>query len=126
LILKGTTIPDLINEIKTTLEKSDLSYGHGMETALDEAAYLVSFVLRLPPDFDPYETGLSITDSQGDELAKLLQLRIEERKPLVYLLGETWLAGYKFMVNEQVLVPRSPIASLIQERFFPWWLGAGE
>ena len=126
MILKGTTIPDLINEIKTTLEKSDLSYGHGMETALDEAAYLVSFVLRLPPDFDPYETGLSITDSQGDELAKLLQLRIEERKPLVYLLGETWLAGYKFMVNEQVLVPRSPIASLIQERFFPWWLGAGE
>ena len=83
MILKGTTIPDLINEIKTTLEKSDLSYGHGMETALDEAAYLVSFVLRLPQDFDPYETGLSITDSQGDELAKLLQLRIEERKPLV-------------------------------------------
>ena len=126
LILKGTTIPGLINDIKTTLEKSDLSYGHGMETALDEAAYLVSFVLRLPPDFDPYETGLSITDSQGDELAKLLQMRIEERKPLVYLLGDTWLAGYKFMVNEQVLVPRSPIARLIQERFFTWWLGAGE
>jgi ribosomal protein L3 glutamine methyltransferase len=126
LILKSTTVPDLINEITTALEQSDLSYGHGMETALDEAAYLVSFTLRLPPDFDPYEAGLSVTGGQREEITNLLQQRIEERKPLVYLLGETWLAGYKFIVNEHVLVPRSPIASLIQERFFPWWIGAGE
>ena len=126
LILKSTTVPDLINEITTALEQSDLSYGHGMETALDEAAYLVSFTLGLPPDFDPYMAGLSVTMSHRDAISGLLQKRIEERMPLVYLLGETWLAGYKFIVNEHVLVPRSPIASLIQERFFPWWIGAKE
>ena len=117
LILKSTTVPDLINEITTALEQSDLSYGHGMETALDEAAYLVSFTLGLPPDFDPYMTGLSVTTSHRDAISGLLQKRIEERKPLVYLLGETWLAGYKFIVNEHVLVPRSPIASRSEERF---------
>ena len=85
LILKSTTVPDLINEITTALEQSDLSYGHGMETALDEAAYLVSFTLRLPPDFDPYEAGLSVTGGQREEITNLLQQRIEERLSLIHI-----------------------------------------
>lgn len=119
--LTSKTAKDAVQEITEKLQKHSLCYGHGMLTPLDEAAYLVSFVLELPPDFNPTEQNVTLSQEQRMHMQELLRERIDMRKPLAYILGKTWLAGIEFLVDERVLIPRSPIAELINKRFSPWW-----
>jgi len=101
------------------LEASRLCFGHGTACAADEAWWLLSHVLDLDPGrAPPVERKLS-----GGERARveaLLEQRVTTRRPLAYLLGHAWFAGHRFRVDESVLVPRSPLAELIEERFEPW------
>ena len=121
ILLKCSSVAEAVPEIASVLQQYPLCYGQGMESAVDEAAYLVSFVAGLPPDFSRVESQLVLDQSAVNRMQSILTERIVSRTPLAYLLGETWLAGHKFYVNEHVLIPRSPIAQMICEHFFPWW-----
>lgn len=111
---------DLVLQSESLLEASDLYFGHGTDNALDEAAYLVSYSMGLPPDFSEQDLQRQATVEQKQQLVDLLWQRISTRKPAAYLTHEAWFAGLKFYVDERVLIPRSPFAELIADQFEPW------
>lgn len=121
--LSSKSVTEAVSEVTSILLQHPLSYGQGMETAADEAAYLVSFVVGLPPDFTAKQAQVELDKSMLVQIQSHLEKRVFSHIPLAYLLGETWQAGYKFYVNEHVLIPRSPIAHMIAEEFFPWLSG---
>jgi ribosomal protein L3 glutamine methyltransferase len=100
--------------------EAELSYGHGMSSAVDESVYLVLHALNLPPDMPDTWFDTRLSSDETTAVFELLRRRVEERKPAAYLTGEAWFCGLPFHVNENVLVPRSPIAELIEARFSPW------
>lgn len=102
------------------MDQAELHFGHGTDNAHDEAAWLLLHVLGAPLDgsFEAWDSELS--DVQHAEMLTLLQRRITERLPMAYLTGSTRFCGLDFEVSNQVLVPRSPIAELIQNGFSPW------
>lgn len=110
----------LINWATSQFENSELYYGHGTDNACDEAAFLVLRSLTLPFDVPDKELDRKLTPEQKNKIIVLVNERIATRKPAAYLLGEAWFAGMYFFVNESVLVPRSPIAELILDKFSPW------
>ncbi|MEX2366131.1 MAG: 50S ribosomal protein L3 N(5)-glutamine methyltransferase [Pseudohongiellaceae bacterium] len=108
-----------IERIHRELEKHDLCYGHGTDNAWDEACWLlaaVRFPDSLARELDPDQ---AVSDAELAKARTILTQRIQLKKPLAYLLREAWFANLRFYVDERVLVPRSPVAELIQQDFAP-------
>lgn len=99
---------------------ADLHYGHGTANASDEAAWLVLHVTGnvLDGSFDQWQQEVSAC--QAEKITELIRRRTGSKQPLAYLLGSAWFAGLEFEVNDQVLVPRSPVAELLVEQYSPW------
>lgn len=111
------TLRELVLDAARRLRKSPLHYGHGTSNARDEAAFLVLRGLGLPFDAP---AARPVTAAQRARVRRLLRRRIRERMPVPYLLNEARLAGESFYVDRRVVVPRSHIAELLQERVRPW------
>jgi ribosomal protein L3 glutamine methyltransferase len=109
-----------ISYAEQRFQQAGLHFGHGTDNAADEAVWLVLHVAGAPLDGSFADWQRNLDASEGKQVDALVQARIESRKPLAYLLGKAWFAGLEFEVNEDVLVPRSPIAELVQEQFSPW------
>ena len=118
--LRSLYLKDVLHESCKLLTKSNCVFGQGMQSALDEAAYLVSFVMQLPLDFCPDQENRVLTQQEIERIQDILMQRIINHQPLAYILGKTWLAGVEFIVNPNVLIPRSPIAHMVLEQCFPW------
>lgn len=98
-----------------------LHFGHGTASAWDEAVALVLGALHLPWDVDPAVLDARLLPIERRRVVSLVRQRIEQRTPLPYLLGEAFFAGYPFEVDERVLIPRSPIAELVEDAFAAWF-----
>ncbi|MGE8360461.1 50S ribosomal protein L3 N(5)-glutamine methyltransferase [Pseudomonas sp.] len=114
------TVRDYIRWAVSRFQVAGLFFGHGTDNAWDEARQLVLGALHLPWEIADGYLDCRLEDDEHAHLQELLRLRIEERVPTAYLLGEAWFCGLPFVVDERVLVPRSPIAEVIDSRFRPW------
>jgi len=113
-------VEHLIRTIAGRFEEAELSYGHGTDNSLDEAAWLVFATLQLSHDDVPAVYALEVDAAGISTTMEIAERRIRERKPLAYLINQAYFAGHEFYVDERVLVPRSPFAELIHARFSPW------
>lgn len=114
------TLRDFIRLGVSRFRRAEVFFGHGTDNAWDEAVQLVLHAAGLPWDVDPQALDARLLDAEKQQVLALFQRRIDERIPAPYLLGEAWFCGMPFNVDERVLVPRSPIAQLIQQGFAPW------
>jgi ribosomal protein L3 glutamine methyltransferase len=119
------SIIDLIRYGGSRFTEAGLTFGHSYDNALDEATQLVLHALHLPHDLSPVYGAGRVTSEEKARVLALFQRRIDERVPAAYLTGEAWFAGLSFRSDPRALVPRSPIAELIQAGFEPW-LGGRE
>lgn len=114
------TVGDAVRFATTRFGEENLFYGHGTDNAGDEAHALVMLTLSLPFEVPPYVYNAALTAAERNRLAECLHRRIHDRVPLPYITGEAFFCGLGFRVDERVLIPRSPIAELIQSRFDPY------
>jgi ribosomal protein L3 glutamine methyltransferase len=117
---KAPTVRALIEQSTRRLARARLHYGHGTDSARDDAAALVLHAMRLRTDAGSAVLARRATQVACERLELLMQRRMRERVPVVYLTQRCWFAGLPFFVDERVLIPRSPIAELIEQRFAPW------
>lgn len=115
-----STLRDYIRWGATCFAEAKLTFGHGTATGLDEAAALILHTLHLPYNLSEFYLQSVLTPEERQAVVTVFEKRINERKPAAYLTHEAIFAGLPFYVDERVLVPRSPIAELIEKRFAPW------
>lgn len=114
------TVRDYVRWGTTQFTENRLFFGHGTDNAWDEACALVLHALSIPASMCDHVLDARITDAEKNLVMVLFQTRIKDRIPLAYLTGSANFAGFAFKVDERVIIPRSPIAELVECGFAPW------
>jgi len=114
------TIKDWMRWCASSFERLDVYFGHGTDNPWDESVALVLQALSLPFDTPDALFDARVTPSEAKRICEFIEQRINDRKPLAYITQQAFFCGLPFYVDERVLVPRSPIAELIESRFEPF------
>lgn len=113
LLAEFATIRDWLRHAVSAFESAGLAYGHGVDNAVDEAAFLILENLRLPIEtIDPW-LDCRLTQGERQSLRDLIAARVETRKPASYLVNAAYIQGRRFYVDERAIVPRSFIGELL-------------
>ncbi|WP_296403929.1 50S ribosomal protein L3 N(5)-glutamine methyltransferase [Psychrobacter sp.] len=115
------TIRDFIRFCVTQLRNYEVVVAQGTNDVFAEAAAIVLHTLSLDWSADEQILDCRLTPSEKGEVMSLLQSRIVYRKPLSYLVNLAYFCDLPFYVDERVLIPRSPIAELIRQQFYPYF-----
>ncbi|MCH4812186.1 50S ribosomal protein L3 N(5)-glutamine methyltransferase [Vreelandella neptunia] len=121
LVSQLFTLRDYLRWVSSEFYLAGLHYGHGTDSAWDEAVALCLGALHLPWNIDPGVLEARLLPVERQRIIALARERVTTRRPLPYLLGESFFAGHPFSVDERVLIPRSPIAELIEDGFAAWF-----
>ncbi|HEY6455072.1 MAG TPA: 50S ribosomal protein L3 N(5)-glutamine methyltransferase [Steroidobacteraceae bacterium] len=116
---RPVTVRQLIERGARHLQRARVYFGHGTDNAWDESAALVWHALKLPTPSARIYARTATLPQQG-AARELIRRRIQERTPAVYLTGTIRFAGLKFKTDGRALIPRSPIAELIERGYAPW------
>ncbi len=111
---KRSTIRALLRHAVRRFARARLSYGHGTNTARDEAAFLILEGLHVPIDQLEPVLDRKLTAAEQKRVTDLIDARIATRKPAAYLLNRAYVGGVPFYVDERVIVPRSFIAEILR------------
>lgn len=114
------TIRDFFRWAASEFIAAKLFYGHGTDNPWDEAEQLVLHAIHLNPPLANEWLDARLTKGERQRIVNNILRRIEERVPAAYITNQAWFSGMPFFVDERVLVPRSPIAELIEKTFSPW------
>ncbi len=114
------TVKELYIELVNHLAQAEVYIGHGTVDAEDEVLLLLMYVLEIDFDVLNRQVLLPVSNQQQALAKQLLEKRIKDNKPMAYVVGFSVFAGLEFVVDERVLVPRSPFVQLIDQAFQPW------
>ena len=114
------TLRDFVRWGASRFTEAGLFFGHGTNNALDEALALVLHAVHLDHELPEAYLSARLTAGEREAITALVRRRVDERIPAAYLTHEARFAGLDFYVDERVLVPRSPIAELVEQGFAPW------
>ncbi|BCF88189.1 50S ribosomal protein L3 N(5)-glutamine methyltransferase [Paraburkholderia largidicola] len=115
-----STVRDVLRYAVSQFNQAGLAFGHGSSNAYDEAAYLVLHTLHLPIDLLEPFLDARLTSEEIDAVLKVIERRAKDRVPAAYITQEAWMHGYRFHVDERVIVPRSFIGELLQDGLQPY------
>ncbi len=115
------TVGEALRKAARRLGRARVVFGHGTDNALDEAGALLWHVMGFGFD-EPVQRAYArrMDAAQIAAFEALLARRIALREPAVYLTGETLFAGIPIRTDGRALIPRSPLAELIEAQFTPW------
>lgn len=114
------TVRDCVRFAVSRFTQAGLFFGHGSDSAYDEAVYLILHTLHLPLDqLDPF-LDATLTPCEVHSVLDVLKRRVNERLPAAYLTYEAWLGEHRFYVDDRVIVPRAFIAELLRDQLAPW------
>ena len=114
------TVETFIKKTADRFNYAEITFAHGAENAIDEAAYLVFGYLKLDHADAQNAYERVINEGELEVLERMIKKRIEENYPIAYILNQAWFAGMDFFVDERVLIPRSPISEVISKQLRPW------
>jgi len=114
------TAAALVTRLANRFRRAGLYYGHGTDNPRDDAAALVMHVMAIAPDAPASAWRRKVNGAALARVGELAEQRIQQRVPVAYLTQRCWFAGLPMHVDQRVLIPRSPLAETIEQRFQPW------
>src|SRR5579864_262483 len=120
MTLPFSTVRDLLRFAVSRFNQAELSFGHGSANAYDEAAYLILHTLHLPLDLLEPFLDARLSPAEVDAVLNVIERRAGQRVPAAYITQEAWMHGFRFHVDERVIVPRSFIGELLQDGLQPY------
>ena len=120
IIEELSTVQDVVRYLVSCFAGHEIYVGHGTDNYWDEALEIVQAVMHLQPPCDDSTLTSRLTREERTLIAKIARMRIIERIPTPYLTHRAFFCGREFYVDSRVIVPRSPIAELIENGFDPF------